>query len=90
MPEGLTQVIAPLVAAATIVWVATEGIGRAIKVKKEYLALIFGPVVGILMFRMGYLPISEVSVGWAYFMAGFFGLLATFTADYAHTKVKGK
>jgi hypothetical protein len=89
MPEGLTEVIAPLVAAAAIVWVATEGIGRAFKVKKEYLALVFGPVTGVMMYRLGFLAIGETNVYWAYGMAAFFGLLATFTADYAHTKVKG-
>jgi hypothetical protein len=80
------------------IWGVTEGLANAWKriskafghpmiVPKDLFALILGPLMGVIWFRQGYLPIGETAVGWAYFTAALYGLMGTFGATLVNDKM---
>ncbi len=84
--EGPVQTIflglAPLMGA---VWLASEFIGRTIRVDKDIVALILGPVGALVMHALGWLQIGSGLWGWV--AAVVFGLIATALTAVGHDKL---
>lgn len=76
-------------ALAAAVWAATEGIGRALGVRKDLVALVLGPLGGVMLYASGFVVDPEgMRVRWAgWVAAGLCGLLATFAAAQLNDRV---
>jgi len=84
----MTDLLLPLAGIIGVVWAASEIIGRSIpKLGKDQVALLLGPMLGLIAHWMGFLALPGVE-GWkAYVAAVFFGLIATAAAGIAHDKI---
>lgn len=82
------------------IWGLAEVIGKYSGWPKDLLALALGPLIGVSMFALGYLPsvtalLAPTPVGWRHYTsAAFAGLIATFGAsalnDYLVNPIKAR
>jgi hypothetical protein len=77
------QLLAVLAVISAVVWTATEGIGRIFPWRKDRIAIVLGPISGVVAHGIGQLSLSGHGY-WDWIAAGFFGLLATLAAGVAN------
>lgn len=83
----MTELIADLAILTTVVWGATEGIGRIVVWPKTQVAVVLGPLSGIVAYGAGLLSFGVEQGPWGWIASGFFGLVSTLGAAVAHDKL---
>ena len=84
-------------AMAGVLWAAVEGLansfnkimaafGKAVTIPKDLFALILGPVMGIVWYTQGYIPLGDMAAAWAYLTSALYGLLGMFVATLFNDK----